>query len=883
MTTPPPSPDPALPPGPDPPWDTVSVVFAAALDVPDHDRRAWLSRLPDVDERVRLEVSSLLAARERAGDFLEFGAIMPGDLGVGDPFAEADSATLVGTRVGPWTLDAELGRGGMGTVYLATRADQQYRQRVALKLIRPGRVSEESISRFRRERQILAGLEHPNIARLVDGGTTDEGLPYLAMEFVDGRHLYDYCSASGLSLDARLALFLEICDAVDHAHQSLVLHRDIKPGNILVAADGTPKLLDFGIAKIFDDSSEADTEGVETIGAFTPEYASPEQVLGKPLTTSSDVYSLGAILYELISGRPLDDGSRATTSQRAIAGDAPGPPKPSTALGATAPPARHRKVPNPPPGRKPELRRRLSGDLDTIVLKALSQDPSRRYRAASDLASDIRRYQKGLPIDARPDSWRYRTGKFIRRNRVTVGLSALAVLGLAVGLLAALWQASVARRERAVAERRFDDVHEMSESLVFDLYDAIRNVPGTLAAQELLLSRTLKFLDRLGADASADSALQLDTADAYERIGAIQAGDGPNLRKGEDALANYHKARALREMVLREDSTNVRALFALASALSRLAFHQLYELNDPVASLESNRRGVAMMERLAARDPGNEAYLRRLSSMRNHLGLVLGQNGRQREGLVLIGQALDTMTALVQRRPGDAAHRQARVDITLGYAPFLAELNGMSDSARAIAQIACDHYDVLLRASPDNMRALHYAYGAWYQIADIDFTARGDARRALSEIARAESICAELRRREPSDLWTAFALPGCRVMEAKIRLALGQDRDRAEAALRTNLDALREVARQDTANLMLRGSQRHALEGLGVVAMARAQEAPAGAAALGHWRKAREWFREARRTVDLRSPGIETEGVSFRQEAQLDTFMASCDSALVGR
>src|SRR5262245_28756322 len=354
----------------------------------------------------------------------------------------------VDVRVGPYRLIREIGRGGMGTVLLAVRSDDAFQKRVAIKVLRRGMDTDAIVGRFRHERQILASLEHPHIASLLDGGTTDDGLPYFVMEYVDGQLVTDYCDAKALDTTSRLELFRKICAAVQHAHQNLVIHRDIKPANVLVTSDGTPKLLDFGIAKLLNPDPGVQTLAATIAGSplMTPEYASPEQVRGETVTTATDVYSLGVLLYELLTGRrPYDLPSRTPDEiQRVVCNSVPVRPSTVVTHAASSQSTRDRPEIDSERTRPPDadrLRRRLAGDLDNIVLKALAKEPSRRYASVDQFSEDIHRHLTGLPVIARKDTLGYRTAKFIRRNRAGVAAAALVVLALVAGLIGTAWQA----------------------------------------------------------------------------------------------------------------------------------------------------------------------------------------------------------------------------------------------------------------------------------------------------------------------------------------------------------------------------------------------------------------------------------------------------------
>ena len=400
-----------------------------ALERTAEERQAFLDESCGDDPTLRRDVESLLDTDADGGILRE------------PAFSVHAEDESIGRLIDSYKLVRLLDRGGMGTVYLAERED--FEKRVALKLIRRGLdLDEVLVRRFHNERQILARLEHPNIARLLDGGTADR-LPYFVMEYVEGEPIDRFCEARKLSVDECLELFRKVCSAVHFAHQNLVIHRDLKPGNILITADGTPKLLDFGIAKLLDDGLAAQAVATETgLALMTPRYASPEQIRLEPITTASDVYALGVVLYELLTGLdPYDvDTARRDEIARAICEQEPD--KPSTAVrkrgaeGATDP---------------GQLRRRLSGDLDSIVLKALRKEPHERYNSAEQLSEDIRRHLTGQPVAARVGSLGYHAGKFVRRNRLSLAVAA--VIFLLVSVSAVLWRQAVRERELGERER----------------------------------------------------------------------------------------------------------------------------------------------------------------------------------------------------------------------------------------------------------------------------------------------------------------------------------------------------------------------------------------------------------------------------------------------
>lgn len=422
-------------------WHQIDDLLSAALEREAEQRAAFLAKECAGDEELKRQVELLLREHGHLGTFLE-------DTPVGTGLGDA-SGSITGLRIGSYRLLDKIGQGGMGSVYLAERADGEYRKRVALKIIKRGMDTDAILGRFRRERQILASLQHPNIAMLLDGGTSEDGLPYFVMEYVRGQQLLDYCDSRSRSVRERLTLFRTICSAVQHAHQNQVVHRDLKPGNILVNAEGIPKLVDFGIAKVLDadfDFGMSEPTGMG-VRPMTPAYASPEQVLGKPITAASDIYSLGVLLYQLLSGLLPSVDPREIEARFISQAE---PLKPSLAVaeaeqvrGGDKPPQAARAADRIGSSRgttSAELRRQLTGDLDTIVLKAMHVEPERRYTSAQELSEDLQRCLAGLPIEARRDATLYRAGRYLRRHKASVlfasfvSVAVLAVVGIALVL-----------------------------------------------------------------------------------------------------------------------------------------------------------------------------------------------------------------------------------------------------------------------------------------------------------------------------------------------------------------------------------------------------------------------------------------------------------------
>lgn len=432
-------------------WMRVESILDAVLDAPPHAQQATLNSLTEGDADLRQRVQSLLAAHQSSGDFMR-GPAQSND----QPEAmDALSAIAQGTRIGPWSVLQPLGRGGMGEVYLAQRADAQYQQQVAIKLLAPS--AQDQIERFLRERQLLADLDHPGLARLVDGGVDDGGRPYMAMEYVEGDDLLTYCNTHALPVAERLQLFLQVCDVVAYAHQHLVIHRDIKPANILVGPGGTPKLLDFGIATLAQEVSD----GTATQALVTPNYAAPEQLSGRGVTTATDVHGLGATLYTLLTGDSpwqLDTLSLPVAIDRVLNAEAELPSVRATAKRA--------------PGIQADL---LKGDLDAICAKAMRKDPAQRYQTVTGFANDIRRHLAHEPVAARAGSKRYAAGRYIRRHRWGVAVTAGVIALLLAGLTATTWLGTKAANERDMARRDADRLASMRTS-VLQLFRAATDV-----------------------------------------------------------------------------------------------------------------------------------------------------------------------------------------------------------------------------------------------------------------------------------------------------------------------------------------------------------------------------------------------------------------------
>jgi tRNA A-37 threonylcarbamoyl transferase component Bud32/tetratricopeptide (TPR) repeat protein len=528
-------------------WDRVKQILGDALDLRPDQRGGFLDQACAGDSELRHDVETLLAGDDGAAPFLDL-----------DRTPE---------RLGPYRIVHEIGRGGMGTVYLAERDDGQFQQRVAIKVIKRGMDTDAVLRRFYGERQIMARLQHPNITRLLDGGMFD-GRPYFVMEYLEGEPIVAYCQRTQASIPRRIALALSVCDAVEHAHRNLILHRDLKASNILVDSTGTVKLLDFGIAKLLEADGSTEQTAL-AIRAMTPQAASPEQVRGEVLTTASDVYSLGVLLYEMLAGKP-------------------------PYMVASASPAEVARIVCEQPVPKPSaIAVSLRGDLDNILLKALEKESARRYQRAAELADDLRRYLDGLPVQARPGGAPYRARKFVTRNRRALAIAALVLIAITGAVTDAILQG---RR----AQRRFDDLRQLAGTFLFEFHDAIANLPGATPARELVTRRAVQYLDSLAKEASGDIDLKREVAEGYLRVASAQGLTfESNLGKTADARLSFAKAFRLFESVVAARPNDLGAKTGLARAMLGLKI----VTTDSANRLDANQRVIAMMEGAAKSQP----------------------------------------------------------------------------------------------------------------------------------------------------------------------------------------------------------------------------------------------------------------------------------------
>jgi len=705
-------------------WAEVGRLFHAARERAPSERAAYL-RAACADDAVRARVESLLASDAEADGFLEW----PDEDPTGAPSARP------GNAIGAYRLVEELGEGGMGTVYLAVRGDDAFEKRVAVKLIRPGLVSRGQLARFARERSIAARMEHPNIAMLLDGGTTAAGQPYFVMEHVEGRPIDRYCEEEGLSVRARLELFRRLCAAVHHAHQNLVVHRDLKPGNVLVTRDGEPKLLDFGIAKPLDaDGADATV----SVPLMTPDYASPEQLEGRPVTTATDVWSLGVVLYELLCGeRPFRRGGAPTP-----AGLGDEPTRPSAVLRATDPTTRR-------------LRRQLAGDLDNIVLKALRREPERRYGSVQALAEDVGRHLAGHAVLARPDTWSYRLAKLVGRNRGAAAATGLALLALVGGTAVAIRQARVAEARRLEAEERSDDLLALARVAVFEVDDRLAVLSGTTTVRELLASAVRDLLSVLESGGPADAERTRTLAGAYERV----ANTRWNRYYGHTgdprgALADQRRAFELRTELVASGGATPDDLHDLAESHMLLG-DVAVELRRLDEALEHYRASLAITEEALAAAPGNARLRESLATRHQRLGDHLGNPdflnaedfGASEHHYAVM---MELLAELVAERPDDLNRRHS-----LGHGHHklgdLAAARGELADAREHYLRSLELYRSTSAAAPANVRFRRDVAVGHGRLGDYALGLRA-FEEALEHYSEMHAIRSDLAERDPENV-----------------------------------------------------------------------------------------------------------------------------------
>ena len=811
-------------------WRRVRDVFELALNQPPERRQAFVAETCRGEPVIRDQAIALLASHEDAGTFMESPLVeVVGHDGPGER-TEAN----VGTVIGSYVIESCIGNGGMGTVYLARRADQAFERRVAIKMIRRGMDTDVVVRRFEDERQILASLDHPHIASLYDGGTTADGLPYFVMEYVEGEPITSYCSRHRLTTRARLSLFRTVCGAVQYAHQNLVIHRDLKPANILVGADGEPKLLDFGIAKLLAgvDVKEKDAT---LVSALTPDYASPEQVRGQTVTTATDVYSLGVVLYELLAGRrPFS--SRAGSLEDVVRNVCETDPiPPSAALEE----AGDRFTARP-------AAKDLRGDLDTIVLKALRKEPERRYMSAQELSSDIGRHLDSKPVAARGDALTYRAAKFATRHWTAVLVAGIFVATLLTSMVLIVRQSRIAEDQRRRAERRFADVRKLAGSFLFEVQDAIQYLPGATRARELVTKRAVEYLDSLSTEAADDPTLQAELAQAYRRVAEVLGNPREaNLGDPAGALANYRKALALQEALAQRQPLDEALERGIAQTLLGIGDVQI-TMRDAAGAHASFRRSLAIADKLAAGAPGDRDRQRLVASAHYRVGDALLQLS-DRTGA---GENLRRAIAILERLAVDATDLESRRLLARGYkrlGSVHVELGEVHESI-PLQHRALSLNEALAAADPLNV-SLRIEVAMTH--ADLGRTYLRDNRLAdaLRSYRQAEAIIQPMAAADPNNAQARW-LEGLQRNSIGFVLTAMHRQEEAIASHRNALGVLEDLARLDAGNATFQYNIANTQQLIGDAYLSLSEDAASEAAKAHAWRSACSAYRQSARHFD---------------------------------
>ncbi|HEX8266306.1 MAG TPA: protein kinase [Pyrinomonadaceae bacterium] len=695
-------------------WKKIEEAVIEASQMSGEERERWLAEFCGGDAELRAEIDSLLAFEDEAESFLERSA----DSYAAKILPDGEEPQIAGKQFGHYRIIREIGRGGMGAVFLAERTDGEFEQQAALKIVRQTIFDPESERRFRRERQILASLNHPNIARLLDGGVSENGEPFLVMEYIEGEPLAEFAENHNLALEEKLKLFLKICSAVSYAHRNLVVHRDIKPSNILVTEEGEPKLLDFGLAKILDESLSDKDQTATVFRALTPAYASPEQKRGAPVTTASDVYSLGIVLYELVKNNRFERREPGYLTH-----------KPKT-------------------------------ELDAILLTALDEEPERRYKSVEQFADDLERYLRGQTVGARPNTFSYRAAKFVRRNKLGVSAALLILLVLIGGVAATIWQARRAEQQRVRAEKRFGEVRQLANSLMFEIHDSVQNLQGSTPTRQLIVNKALNYLDSLAQESGdADAGLKIELATAYEKIGDIQGNPySANLGDTAGALASYQKAASIYEQ-LPENQLTTEA---------EIGYGRIYRALGDIAEVKGNtaecinhyRRSLEIFAWLADKNPQNFAAQDELARAYETLGDGLSRTpDAAAERLDSYRKTLAIRQSLTAQNTSD---RKTRRGVAIAFTKIGEASGDNYAEAENNLRKAIEILEDLSRNDPTNARARREIGYAYFQLGIVltnvrNFPAALEARQKAFAIRREFAANDSQNKQAQFDLATAYA------------------------------------------------------------------------------------------------------------------------------
>lgn len=721
-------------------WEQLKDLFNKVVDLEPDARDKFLLNLRNEQKTVYGRLSDLLTADEGASLFMN------------EPISFDPTLSMIGEKIGSYRIVREIGRGGMGAVFEAVREDGDFDRRAAIKLTSHNLFSEDLIGRFQSEKQILARLEHPGIVRLFDGGITANHIPYYVMEYVEGMPITAYCRENRLDTSERLHLFGQVCEAVAYAHRQLVVHRDLKPSNILVTAERQAKLLDFGIAKAL--GPDAASQTLTQNAPFTPEYASPEQLIRKPVTTASDIYSLGVLLFELLTDLPPSAvyGVKELDHYRSMFECEP-----------VAPSAAVTKPGNVPftdssagtvAGVRTQLARILRGDLDNIIIKCLSKEPEQRYGSADQLRSDIEAYLAGQPVMAHPQSRAYRFRKLIRRNRLLVGASATAVALILFGSGAAIYQSTIARQQQRIAEERFIQVRKVANALIFDYPDEVAKLDGSLPLRERLVLDAVNYLDAISDDDIQDPEFLLELGVAYKKIGDVQGQVySSNLGKLESAVDSYRRSVAAFAKAISLRPRNVEAVKSYADASEGL-YAALEKSSSPNEAREGLIEAIATLERLGDNlDHGGMITLNRL---RINEAVVFDSRESNLFRLQRLTDLIPYLDQMERRFPGDPANSTVRVRLesyrgnSARFAAYDAEDAEDLGESRRLYELSLVHYDAMYSLITATRQTGNPTFASansdfvYFSAVASSFAGLGDFERARNALVKAHAALDQL-------------------------------------------------------------------------------------------------------------------------------------------
>lgn len=682
-------------------------LLSQALDQPSGEREAWVRRRCGDNDRLASRVLALLDADRHHVGLLRTG-------GAGEDAAEDEHPR----RVGAYEITGLIGQGGMGAVYEGRRDSDDFEHRVAIKVVKPGAMSDTLIERFQRERRILASLNHPHIARLFDGGQTDDGAPFIVMEYVDGQPITDWADTLGLSIDDRLWLFSDLCGAVRHAHQNLIVHRDITPSNVLVTHEGVVKLIDFGIAKpqSVDDRKPGADERRASGLSYTPGYAAPERASGAGANTLSDIYSLGRILETLLRGQRRD------------------------------------------------------GDLDAIIARATAHVPQDRYASVDALIDDLRAYRSGYAVAARSGGALYRVGKYLGRYRIAAGLSALAVVALIGGLVLMTLLYQRAEANRLAADQRFKDVRALATFMMFDLYDEMEKVSGNTRSISMLADRAQTYLDSLSADPRASMDVKLEASTGYKRLADILGNPkNANLGRRQEAGEMLERALAEIEAVYARAPNEPAVMRALGETAFSLSTYLYVSTSQNQRAHDLAGRSAEMYARLTAAPEASFDDRRQLIRARLMSAVPLPWMGRHEEGIEVLRQAIGEAEALMAAYPDEPVAKQLLGSLNVELARALVRYGAVSDSAES----SLPYWDEAVRLrqesyaqNPEDQRpyrslvTIYYERGAAHR-------GNGNHEAAYADALRSEAIARELLAKDGDDAWLKRILSG--IQDEKVK------------------------------------------------------------------------------------------------------------------